>query len=392
MILDTSFPPDPRVENEAVALINSGHEVFLFCLSYGNEKLQEKINGIEVRRYMSNKFEYKLSALAYDFPLYNMFMRSKIDHFIKTTQVEVLHVHDIRIAKAVHSVNKKYNLKLNIDLHDNIPENMKMYPHLNKFPGKYLISPKRWKKNEESLIKKADHIITVSPGFVNDIINRTSIDQNKVVLVPNTVRKSFYKEAVFSQEVEKEYKNSFVVLYLGDTHIRRGLLTAIRATSELKGKVDNFKLVIVGKNTTDYLLKKEVEKLCVEEFVDFKGWQDVSLFPSYILASDVCISPLYRSKQHDVAYANKIFQYMSLGRPLLVSDAIAQKEIVERSKSGLIHKEKDVKDFVEKTLELYNDQDKRETFGKNGKEFIENEFSWEHTSKELLKLYDDLKV
>ena len=32
MILDAVFPPDPRVENEAISLINEGHHVFLFCL------------------------------------------------------------------------------------------------------------------------------------------------------------------------------------------------------------------------------------------------------------------------------------------------------------------------------------------------------------------------
>jgi hypothetical protein len=30
MILDTPFPPDSRVENEAVSLIKADHEVFLF--------------------------------------------------------------------------------------------------------------------------------------------------------------------------------------------------------------------------------------------------------------------------------------------------------------------------------------------------------------------------
>jgi len=33
MILDKTFPPDPRVANEAVSLIEKGHEVFLFCFS-----------------------------------------------------------------------------------------------------------------------------------------------------------------------------------------------------------------------------------------------------------------------------------------------------------------------------------------------------------------------
>lgn len=31
MILDAPFPTDPRVSNEASALINAGHEVFLFA-------------------------------------------------------------------------------------------------------------------------------------------------------------------------------------------------------------------------------------------------------------------------------------------------------------------------------------------------------------------------
>ena len=77
MILDAIFPPDPRVENEAISLINEGHEVFLFCLTYREQKMAEVINGIQVKRYLSNKFEYKLSALAYTIPLYTLFMQKK---------------------------------------------------------------------------------------------------------------------------------------------------------------------------------------------------------------------------------------------------------------------------------------------------------------------------
>jgi hypothetical protein len=70
MILDDVFPPDPRVENEAITLVNSGHELFLFCLTYGEEKTQEIIKGIHIRRYKYTKLSYKLSALSYDFPFY----------------------------------------------------------------------------------------------------------------------------------------------------------------------------------------------------------------------------------------------------------------------------------------------------------------------------------
>jgi len=135
-----------------------------------------------------------------------------------------------------------------------------------------------------------------------------------------------------------------------------------------------------------------VSDLNLENYVDFEGWQDVALFPSYIKSSSVCISPLYRNVQHDVAYANKLFQYMSFEKPLLVSDAIAQKNLIKRVHSGLVHKEMDPKDFSDKLMTLYSDKALRKDFGRNGRNFIENEFNWDKTSKNLIDLYNNLNT
>ncbi|WP_435415735.1 glycosyltransferase family 4 protein [Polaribacter aestuariivivens] len=391
MILDASFPPDPRVENEAVSLIKAGHEVFLFCLKYNDEKESENINGIQVKRFSSNEITYKLSALAYTIPVYSFLMKSKIEKFIQQNKIEIIHIHDIRVAEAAFIANKKYQLPVVLDLHDNTPEVMKLYPHLQKFPGKYIISPKKWKQKEEEFIQKANAVISVSPEFLETLKVRIPSCEKKLVLVPNTIRKSFFEEYTLEKNITKKYKNNFVLLYLGDTHLRRGLQTAIGAVKILKNTIPNIKLVIVGENTTDVILMKQVQELELESFVDFEGWQDVSLFQSYILASNVCISPLHRNLQHDVAYANKIFQYMSLAKPLLVSNAIAQKRLIENANSGLVHKEKDVENFADKVLELYNDEYLRNTLGKNGEAFIKNEFCWEQTSKKLIDLYDNLE-
>jgi len=390
MILDAEFPPDPRVENEAISLVEAGHKVFLFCLTYGNQKKFETINGIQVKRYFSNKLEYKLSALAYTIPFYSFLMGNKVSKFIEKTNIESIHIHDIRIAEAVFRANKKLKLPVVLDLHDNMPEVMKLYPHLQKFPGKYIISPKKWKKKEEEFINKANKVIAVSPEFLKNIEERIPSSKEKLVLVPNTIRESFYKDYNIDQSIIRRYKDKFVVLYLGDTHLRRGLQTAIDAVTSLKEKIPNIKLVIVGKNTTDVVLKQQVVDLKLESFVDFEGWKNVSLFQSYIISSTICISPLHRNLQHDVAYANKIFQYMSLARPLLVSDAIAQRKLVEKNNTGLVHKDRDVADFSEKILTLYKSEALRNELGQNGKLFIQKKFSWEQTSKELLYLYNNL--
>ncbi|PIE49122.1 MAG: glycosyl transferase [Flavobacteriales bacterium] len=390
MILDKTFPPDPRVENEAVSLLNAGHKVFLFCLGYGNFPVKETIEGTEIRRYKSNKLEYKLSALAYTFPFYTDIMKSKIKHFLTNNSIEAIHIHDIRIADAVFKANDKLNLPIVLDLHDNMPEVMQFYPHLQKFPGKYLISPQKWKQKEEEFIQKATKIVTVSNEFKKEVIGRTKIDNSKIVVVPNTVRKNFYQKFTLKNDILERYKNSYVILYIGDTGLRRGLQTAIEATTKLKDKILNLKLVIVGKNTTDYVLKQQVKKLNLYEFVDLEGWQSMGSFPSYIMASSVCISPLHCNIQHDVAYANKLFQYMSLGKPVLVSNATAQKNLIEKVNSGLVHEDRNDKDFAAKVLKLYTNRDFAKELGENGKKFIENEFYWEKTSLKLTNLYNNL--
>jgi glycosyltransferase involved in cell wall biosynthesis len=391
MILDAAFPPDPRVENEAVSLIKAGHEVFLFCLHYGQQKQSEVTNGIQVKRFLSNKLEYKLSALVYTIPLYTFLMMRKIRHFIKENKVEVLHVHDMRIAAAVFNVNKKFNLPVVLDLHENRPEIMKFYPHLSKFPGKYLISSKKWKKKEEEFILKATKVIVVTSEAKNEILERVPIAADKIIEVPNTVRESFYKNPKLFPEITNHYANNFVLLYIGDTGIRRGLKTAIRAIHSIKNKIDTVKLVIVGKNSSDTILKKLVKDLQIAPYVDFLGWKDPSLFQSYIVSSAICISPLHRNLHHDTTYANKIFQYMSLAKPLLVSDAIAQRKLVEKVACGLVHKERDSEDFSNKVVALYKSKPLRLEFGESGKKFVQNEFSWEQTSKKLINLYNNMQ-
>jgi len=89
MILDAPYPIDPRVSNEASALISAGHDVYLFCLSYSKKFIEkEVVNSINVRRYYCSRLTYKFSALAYTFPFYKMIMSRKINNFLISNNIE----------------------------------------------------------------------------------------------------------------------------------------------------------------------------------------------------------------------------------------------------------------------------------------------------------------
>jgi glycosyltransferase involved in cell wall biosynthesis len=394
MILDKTFPPDPRVENEALELINSGHEIFLFCLGYNTDFEEEVINEINVKRYPSNQLEYKVSALSYTLPFYKMMMSGKIAHFLLDNSIEVVHVHDMVVADAVLKANRKIKLPLVLDLHENRPEIMKTYPHLHKFPGNILISTAAWKKKEEQLVKKADKIIVVTNESKEELQHRTGVADHKFAVVPNTVKQSFYKDYKTEFSILERYKDKFVLLYLGDTGLRRGLISAIEAVGILCKEEElreQIKLVIVGQNSSDEILKRKVKELNLEEVVDFEGWQDVSLFPSYLMAAHIGLSPLHKNLHHDTTYANKLFQYMSFSIPLLLSDVMAQKNLIHEVKSGLIHKDRNVNEMAEKILTLYNDPALAHELGQNGKRFIEQKFSWEKVSESLKDLYLEIE-
>ena len=222
-------------------------------------------------------------------------------------------------------------------------------------------------------------------------MERTNIPSKKIEVLPNTVLKKFYTDYILEESIHTKFQDDFVLLYIGDTAIRRGLLTAIKAIPVLKESIKNIKLVIVGKSTEDVLLKAEVKRLGIEKHVSFEGWQDEKLFPSYIISSDICISPLHRNKHHDTTYANKLFQYLSFKKPLLVSNSIAQKKLVKKQEVGLTHKAKNSKDFANQVLKFYKQPALIDKMGKAGAEFVHKEFHWAKTAKTLGKIYNKIK-
>ncbi len=391
MILDNVFPPDPRVENEAFTLIQNGHTVNLFSIDYShNQKEYEVINGIKVHRKRLPKHLYRFSALAYSFPYYHISLQKGIYDFIIENGIQALHVHDIQVARSVFNVNKKLNLPLVLDLHENRPEIMKYYPYVKKGPGKLLISTSRWKKFEYKYIQKANNVIVVTDEAKEHYIKNISIRSDKVYVVQNSVRPDFYTYYETDKSIVSRYKGRYVILYIGDTGLRRGPETAINSLSALIPEIPNILLLFIGKSKTDKVLKDHVIRNNWENYVEFAGWQDKSLFQSYLLASHIGICPLHRNIHHDTTYANKLFQYMAFGKPVVVSNCTAQQNLVNKYRCGLVFKDRDVEDFSDKILILYKDKKLYKELSINSVRAIETSLNWEITGNELVKLYEEL--
>jgi glycosyltransferase involved in cell wall biosynthesis len=393
MFLDTDFPPDPRVENEASSLVEAGHEVFLFSLTYKNNyKIEEEINGIKVIRYKAGKLIYKLSALAYTVPFYHWLVAKKIKKFIDKIKPQILHVHDMPLAKAVMAVNTRLNLPLVLDLHEDRPEIMKFYPHLNRGLGKMLIKPETWEHWQNWLVKKADYVIVVTALAKKLLVDKTKKAASNIIVVPNTIRSDIFYKYPLDNRVINKFSSAINILYLGDTNMRRGTDTAIKAISLVKEEYADVNLIFVGTNRDDVSLKQLATELDIEKNVSFEGWQDLKLFPSYLTVADLTISPLKRNRHHDTTLANKIFQYMAMGKPVIASDCPAQAEVINEAHCGLIHKADDPGSLAEKIIYLIKNEEERLQMGANAKKAIAETWDWQFKSKDLIEFYDDFEI
>lgn len=393
MFLDNSFPPDSRVENEAYSLIRAGHRVCLFSLDYQRKgPNRECIRGIELCRYRTGRLTYKLSALACSFPLFHWIIKKKIKRFLAEIKPDALHVHDMVIAQAVMDANDQSNkpLPLTLDLHENRPEIMQFYPHLKRFPGKCLINIDRWRIQQQALIKRADKVVLVTPEAVEVAVSTTGEPVSKFLVVPNTIEKDIYFNYPLDKEVMESFRKGFNVVYTGDTGLRRGTDTAIRALSKVIELVPEARLILVGNSTEDEVLKELVMDLELGAAVIFEGWQDVSLFPSYIQVAAVCISPLKRNMHHDTTYANKLFQYMVGKRPLLVSDCMAQAQLVKQVGCGMVHEAENAQAVADCLLYLYKNPAEAGRMGERGYQAVADTYHWQQTSQPLISHYESM--
>ncbi|SMD32389.1 Glycosyltransferase involved in cell wall bisynthesis [Reichenbachiella faecimaris] len=391
MIFHGEYPTHPRIENQALHLISEGAEIHLFCVTYQKKKAGMVVHkGINVHRTYLPNWMYKLSALAYTFPLYHRLMSSHLKQFIQNSKAQTLHLHNMNLAQPVFDINQSAKLPIVLDLHENVPEIMKLYPHLQKGLGKFLINPVVWKKKEQEFIKRSAAIIVVTNEAKEEVLSRVEIDDSKILVLPNFTDDSFIKPE-YDKSLAARFKSKFNMLYIGDTGVRRGLESVMKAIPLLINDISNLNLIIVGSSSNDENLRVLMQKEGVENFVSVEGWQSENLLADYVNVAHVGLCPILRNLHHDTTYANKLFQYARLGKPILASNSTAQKNLIESESWGLIHEANDPEDFAKQLKKLYLDETLRTQLGQNAAKSIRKKFNYS-SSEFGIEFYQELNL
>jgi glycosyltransferase involved in cell wall biosynthesis len=381
MILENDFPKDDRVEKEALSLIQAGHQVDLLCCSLNTSGLIYDYKGIKIIKKQISNFIYRSSIGSLKFPFYFSYWEKIIDKLLKEADYQAIHLHDLPLAKPVHKLCKKYNKRFVLDMHENYPALLELSTHTKTFLGKLLFSGKQWQQYEKQYVSKADGLITV----VSEMKDRVSPYANcNIVIVENTPPLNDITVCKINPN-----PNFTTLIYTGGIVYHRGLQTVIEGLHLALKKVKNIRLIIVGKGSYKPVLEKQVKELNLEKFVEFLGWNSSDEMLVNICKADIALIPHIKSIQSDNSSPNKLFHYISCGKPIMASNCTSIERVLNETQMGLTYNHNSPDDFKTKLLTLIAEKPFNQ-YQIRGRNALLNKYNWENSVKELIELYNNL--
>jgi len=366
MILSNPLKVDPRVYNEAKALINKNHEVTIIVWDRKKEYHEENIDGIRILRVYNKGLMNVLPNDILKTPLWwKQAYKKAIGIYKKGYQFDIVHCHDLDTLKVGVKLKKKLNVKLVYDAHEIYGFMLKdKHPILSKFTF-YL---------EKRLIIFVDHIVTIDKPFEEYYQEKF----NKPVTIVMNCKDLIYKE------YKPTNNDIFTVIYIGIMGKARFFPDII----ELVGRLDDVKLILAGKKELLYDKMKELSKNYKN--IDFLGTIPTEDIIPLTRKSDVTFVLTDKKGQTHMNIFNKQFEAMVCGRPIIVTKDTYAAKMTEDLKCGLTVE--NTKESVKKAIIYLRDNpEKAIELGKNAFHAAKTKYNWNKEKTKLLNLYEELK-
>ena len=404
MILDNTqeFPPDIRVEKEMKALVEAGHELFVLSPKYKSDSAASEFMpklGATVDRVVLGAVAGRYLANAWRaITMFDTRWLEVTRNFVDRHQLEVLHVHDLFTVPAIVQVGKEKGIPVVADLHENMPAAMRAarsaYPLWKKLLMGTLYNYRWMQWKEARVLKQCAAVVIVVPEAAERLLSY-GIAESRIHVVSNTEDETtfLFKPEQADANIREQYKDKFVISYIGGSGAERGLDTTLRAMPQMIKELPNIHFLIVGadpKSKAD--IDAMVAELNIGAYVEVHLWQPFHMVNSYVMASDVCLVPHNDFEHTQTTIPHKLFQYMICGKPVLVSDCKPLKRIVEQANAGAIFRANDEKNLAKTLLQMAAFPEVLIEMGKNGQKAALGPLSWKKDAQLLVDMYRQFEL
>jgi glycosyltransferase involved in cell wall biosynthesis len=244
---------------------------------------------------------------------------------------------------------------------------------------------------ETRLLNDVDGILAISEALVDEFVAR-GIPAEKVGLLPNGI-----DPAAFDiQDPDPDLRASLgladrlVVGYVGNLdHWREGIDVLLRALAKLgtRGRSDVAGL-IVGEGTRRTELQALAGRLGLGARCVFTGRVPHTSVAQYYAQMDLFVNPRVDERAARLITPLKPYEAMALGRPVLVSDLPALREIVDPPHRGVVAPAGDATALASAIEALLDDPAKRQRLGSIGRDWVRRERTWASNGPRLRAAYE----
>ncbi|TDC78993.1 glycosyltransferase family 1 protein [Micromonospora sp. KC606] len=169
---------------------------------------------------------------------------------------------------------------------------------------------------------------------------------------------------------------------------RKGQDTLIRALPEIRRRVPDAALLVVGGGPYRAALEKLARQAGVERDVVFTGSVPEAELPAHYAAGDVYAMPCRtRNRGLDVEGLGIVYLEASAsGLPVVAGDSGGAPDAVREGETGYVVRGRDVAQLADRVATLLADRDLARQLGAAGRAWVEKEWRWETQAERMADL------
>ena len=190
-------------------------------------------------------------------------------------------------------------------------------------------------------------IFAISKRLQTDLINKYSVDKEKIFLIDNGIKPDPY----INLKRKFNKKNILELGFVGRLeNIQKGIFHIPKILHELDNLDVPFKMTIVGKGKHEGILRKQLKKFIDSGHVVFRGAIDPKEIPSFLKKIDIFVFP-----SHFEGVGNALLEAMVAGCVCFTWLIEGLTDfVIDNKKTGFIHNLKDYKNFA-KNIKILNE-------------------------------------
>jgi glycosyltransferase involved in cell wall biosynthesis len=179
-----------------------------------------------------------------------------------------------------------------------------------------------------------------------------------------------------------------VVSYFG-AHGRANRLGQLLDAAELLRADGDVRLLLVGDGMEKPALVADAARRGLDNviFCDPVPKTEVA---DYVNASDACTAVLMRNDTFKTVYPNKVFDYMSCKRPVILAVDGVARELVEQARAGVYVEPENAEAFAAAVRHLKANPAAAREMGESGFRFVQEHFSREKLAEQYRELLERL--